>query len=94
MSDKNRALARLAGQPSAILEDQALRRDRTTLAGFTVPGPASGGRMANRTDGVEIFHEKVRSEKLIKRWIAGPCADAEDLGGFNTPMLEHVRSHR
>lgn len=94
MNDKNRALARLAGQPSAILEDQALRSDRATLAGFTVPDPASGGRMANRMDGVEVFQEKVRGEKLIKRWIAGPCADADDLDGFNILMLEYVRSHR
>jgi hypothetical protein len=94
MNDKNRVLARLAGQPSAILEDQALRSDRATLAGFTVLGPASGGRMTNRMDGVEVFREKMRGEKLIKGWIAGLCAEADDLRGLNTLMLEYVRSHR
>jgi hypothetical protein len=94
MNDKNRVLARVAGQPPAILEGHALPSDKATLAGFTVPGRVYGERITNRVDAVEVFQEKVRGEKLIKGRIAGPCAEAADLRGISTLMLEYVRSHQ
>ena len=75
-------------QPPAIIEDQARLADKTELARLKCPDPLGGGRMTDRVQGVALFKEKVRGEKLIEGWIEGPCAEAADLRGINTLMLD------
>lgn len=75
-------------QPPAIVEDKALLADKTRLSQLKVPDPYGGGRMEDRVRAAELFRKKVGGELLIEGWIEGPCAEAADLRGINTLMLD------
>ncbi len=75
-------------QPPAIDELRALLADKRALAGLKVPDPLGGGRMHDRVKAAGLFQEKVGGEFLIEGWIEGPCAEAADLRGINTLMLD------
>lgn len=75
-------------QPPAIVEDDALLLDKTKLATLKIPDPLGGGRMTDRVRGVALFKQKTGGEKLIEGWIEGPCAEAADLRGINSLMLD------
>lgn len=75
-------------QPPAIVETDALLADKTKLGGLTVPDPLAEGRMLDRVRAAELFREKVGNAKLIEGWIEGPCAEAADLRGINTLMID------
>lgn len=75
-------------QPPAIIEDQARLADKTELARLKIPNPLGGGRMHDRVKAAALFKEKVRGEKIIEGWIEGPCAEAADLRGINTLMMD------
>lgn len=75
-------------QPPAIAEDQARLADKTSLAGLDIPDPLGGGRMHNGVRTVALLREKAGDDKLVEGWIEGPCAEAADLRGINTLMLD------
>jgi len=75
-------------QPVAILEDHALLADKTKLASLKIPDPLGGGRMHNGIKAVDRFKERIGKEKIIEGWIEGPMAEAADLRGINTIMLD------
>lgn len=75
-------------QPPALVETEARLADKTELARLHVPDPLGGGRMTDRVRGVALLRERVRGDKLIEGWIEGPCAEAADLRGINTLMLD------
>jgi len=75
-------------QPPAIVEDQARLCDKTELCRLKAPDPLGGGRMTDRVKGVALLRDRVRDEKLIEGWIEGPCAEAADLRGINSLMLD------
>jgi MtaA/CmuA family methyltransferase len=75
-------------QPPAIVEDQARLLNKADLRTLRPQDPLGGGRMTDRVQGVALFKEKLRGEKLIEGWIEGPCAEAADLRGINTLMLD------
>ena len=75
-------------QPPAINETQALLADKATLAQLELPDPHAPGRMQDRVRAAALFQERVGGEKLIEGWIEGPCAEAADLRGINTLMLD------
>lgn len=74
--------------PAALVEEQALLADKSKLAGLKIPDPFGGGRMHNSVKAIALFKEKLRGEKLIEGWIEGPLAEAADLRGINTVMLD------
>ncbi len=74
--------------PAAMVEEQALLADKTALARLKIPDPLGGGRMHNGVQAIALFQEKLRGDKLIEGWIEGPCAEAADLRGINTLMLD------
>ena len=74
--------------PAALVEEQALLADKTKLTKLTIPDPLAGGRMHNGVKAVALFKEKLRGDKLIEGWIEGPIAEAADLRGINTVMLD------
>lgn len=76
-------------QPPAIIESQALLADKSHLAKLTVPDPHTG-RMGDRVQAAALFREKVGGEKLIEGWVEGPCAEAADLRGINTLMMDFM----
>lgn len=77
-------------QPPAIVETDALLSDKSKLATLEVPDPLSDsdGRMHDRVRAAALFHERVGAEKVIEGWIEGPCAEAADLRGINTLMID------
>lgn len=75
-------------QPPAIDETRALLADKASLAGLKAPDPLGGGRMTDRVQAAALFRERVGGQLLIEGWIEGPCAEAADLRGINTLMLD------
>lgn len=75
-------------QPPAVDENNARLADKTALARLKLPDPLGGGRMHDRVKAAALFREKVGGERLIEGWIEGPCAEAADLRGINTLMLD------
>lgn len=75
-------------QPVALVEDHALLADKTRLATLRIPDPLAGGRMHNGIQAVASLKERVGKEKVIEGWIEGPIAEAADLRGINTLMLD------
>lgn len=95
ISDPAREVADLGGkvvyfddQPPALVETEARLAVKENLAGLRAPDPHGGGRMTDRVQGVALFKERVRGERLIEGWIEGPCAEAADLRGINTLMTD------
>lgn len=75
-------------QPPALDEDAALLADKSTLSKLRIPDPLGGGRLHDRVNGVALLRKKVAHEKCVEGWIEGPCAQAADLRGINTMMLD------
>ncbi|HWH72189.1 MAG TPA: uroporphyrinogen decarboxylase family protein [Candidatus Sulfotelmatobacter sp.] len=75
-------------QPVAIIEDQALLAHKTSLASLKVPDPLGGGRMHNGIKALALYRERVGQAKIIEGWVEGPIAEAADLRGINTLMLD------
>lgn len=75
-------------QPPAIDEMRALLLDKGTLRHLELPDPLGGGRMHDRVRAVELFRERIGGEKLIEGWVEGPIAEAADLRGINTLMMD------
>ncbi len=75
-------------QPPAIIEEDALLADKQALATLGMPDPSAEGRMRDRVRAAGLFREKVGDSKLIEGWIEGPCAEAADLRGINTLMID------
>jgi MtaA/CmuA family methyltransferase len=75
-------------QPVAIVESQALLSDKRRLASLKMPDPVGGGRMHNGIKAVALLKERVGKEKIVEGWIEGPIAEAADLRGINTLMLD------
>lgn len=75
-------------QPVALIEDNALLADKTRLARLQIPDPLGGGRMTNGVQAVSLLRQKVGRDKVVEGWIEGPIAEAADLRGINTVMLD------
>jgi MtaA/CmuA family methyltransferase len=75
-------------QPVAIVEEQALLADKTRLAALKIPDPLGGGRMHNGIQALDLYRERVGKDKIIEGWIEGPIAEAADLRGINTLMMD------
>ncbi len=75
-------------QPVAIVEDEALLAEKSTLTRLKVPDPLGGGRMHNGIKALGLFKEKVGREKIVEGWVEGPIAEAADLRGINTLMTD------
>jgi len=75
-------------QPPAIDEENALLKDKARLASLKVPDPDRPERMLNRARAVGQMKACVGKDKMVEGWIEGPCAEAADLRGINTLMLD------
>lgn len=75
-------------QPPAIIEEHALLADKAALGRLDCPDPLGGGRLHDRVKALALFKERVGDEFLIEGWVEGPCAQAADLRGINTLMLD------
>jgi MtaA/CmuA family methyltransferase len=75
-------------QPPALDERHALLADKTVLARLKAPDPLGGGRMHDRVLAAELLRKRVGGDKIVEGWVEGPCAQAADLRGINTLMLD------
>ena len=75
-------------QPPAIIETDALLADKAALATLEMPAPTTSGSMSDRVAAAALFKQRVGDTKLIEGWIEGPCAEAADLRGINTLMID------
>ncbi len=74
--------------PPAIDEANALLADKTKLASLRRPDPLGGGRMTDRVLAVQQLSMRMGRDRIVEGWIEGPCAQAADLRGINTLMLD------
>lgn len=79
---------RFENQPPAIVETDALLADKAVLSTLERPAIMSGGRMQDRVQAAGLFREQASDRYLIEGWIEGPCAEAADLRGINTLMID------
>jgi MtaA/CmuA family methyltransferase len=75
-------------QPAAIIESDALLADKTRLLTLKVPDPLGGGRMHEAVKGLAVMRSQVGDRRILMGWVEGPCAEAADLRGINTLMLD------
>lgn len=75
-------------QPPAIDEYNALLANKALLAKLSVPDPLACPRMRDRVDAAALLAHRVGTEKLVEGWVEGPCAEAADLRGINTLMMD------
>ena len=75
-------------QPPAVDESEALLADKSKLVALKFPDPLGGGRMHDRVLGVELLKRKSAGRFFIEGWVEGPCAEAADLRGINSIMLD------
>ena len=87
-TDCGAAIQFFPDQPPAVDEVHALLADKATLATLSAPDPLGGGRMHDRVKAAALFKERVGGDLLIEGWIEGPCAEAADLRGINTLMMD------
>ena len=87
-ADCGARVAMFDDQPPAIIETDALLADKSALATLTIPDPRTAARMGDRVRAAALFRERVGDRKLIEGWIEGPCAEAADLRGINTLMMD------
>ena len=87
-ADCGAAIVYFENQPPAIDETRARLADKTRLGSLKVPDPLGGGRMHDRVNAIVFLKERAGSEKLVEGWIEGPIAEAADLRGINTLMMD------
>jgi MtaA/CmuA family methyltransferase len=75
-------------QPAALIEENALLADKARLRSLKIPNPLGGGRMHNGIKAVGLLRERVGKEKVVEGWVEGPLAEAADLRGINTVMMD------
>jgi MtaA/CmuA family methyltransferase len=87
-ADCGAAVEYFENQPAALVEDRALLAEKTRLASLKVPDPLGGGRMHDTVRAIDLYRQKVGNDKIVEGWIEGPIAEAADLRGINTVMLD------
>lgn len=75
-------------QPPALRESEALLADKSKLKRLNIPDPLGGGRMHNAIKAVALLKARVGNEKVVEGWVEGPIAEAADLRGINTIMMD------
>lgn len=76
--------------PPSIDDTRPLIVEKQQLCDIRIPDPVTAPRMSNRLAALRAFKEAVGGRKLIEGWIEGPCAEAADLRGMNTLMLDFI----
>ena len=77
-------------QPPALVEAEALLKDKRTLARLRQPDPLGGGRMHDRVRAAALLRERAAGDRIVEGWVEGPCAEAADLRGINTLMVDFL----
>ena len=86
--DLGAAVTWFEDQPPALDDTRSLLADKAILAGLAPADPLGGGRMTDRVHGVELLRATGGATRLVEGWVEGPCAEAADLRGIGTLMLD------
>lgn len=62
--------------------------DTTDLATLARPDPATSERMLDRIRAVELYRQRAGDQYSIMGWVEGPAAEAADLRGVSTFLLD------
>ena len=90
-ADCGAAILYFDDQPPTIDESVALLHDKARLKTLAIPDPLRpGSRMNDRVQAVKLFAQKVKGEFFIEGWVEGPCAEAADLRGINSLMIDFI----
>jgi uroporphyrinogen decarboxylase len=65
-----------------------LLREPADLRKLVMPNPYTGKRMSDRLEAIRIFREQVGDDYPIMGWVEGALAEAADLRGVNSLMLD------
>jgi len=87
-ADLGAAVEFFPDQPPAIVESRALLADKARLADLQSPDPLAGARMHDRVEGVALLKQRAGDAFAVEGWVEGPCAEAADLRGINTLMMD------
>jgi len=87
-ADLGAAIEWFDDQPPAINETVALLHDKASLAKLKPADPLGGGRMHDRVRAVALLKERTAGQLIVEGWVEGPCAEAADLRGINTLMVD------
>lgn len=87
-ADLGAAVAFYDDQPPAVVEGRALLAEKAVLARLVPPDPHAGGRQQDRIQAIALFNDRLEGERMIEGWIEGPCAQAANLRGIHTLMLD------
>ncbi|MFB3906261.1 MAG: uroporphyrinogen decarboxylase family protein [Acidobacteriota bacterium] len=77
-------------QPPALIEDDALLAEKSTLLSLKPLDPRTGRRMTDRLEAVALLRQKTGNSLCVEGWVEGPCAEAADLRGINRLMLDFI----
>jgi len=91
-ADCGAQIAFFEDQPPAIVEEHARLAGTSDLLGLKQPDPLGGGRMHDRVSGVALLKQRVGDSRLVEGWIEGPIAEAADLRGLNTVLVDLMDS--
>jgi len=87
-ADCGAAVTFFPNQPAALDESNSLLADKSRLRDLKVPDPCASPRMGNRLRALELYQQRIHQQKLIEGWIEGPVAEAADLRGINSLMMD------
>lgn len=77
--------------PPAMNESNALLADMARLDSLRPFDPLKpGSRTFDRVEAVREYARQVKGEFFIEGWVEGPCAEAADLRGINTLMMDFI----
>lgn len=75
-------------EQSLPISTSPLLREPSDLARLTTVDPVNGRRMHDRLEAIRLFREKVGGCTPIMGWVEGALAEAADLRGVSTLMLD------
>lgn len=70
------------------LSSEPLLKDPADLRKLTLVDPANGKRMSDRLEAIRRFREQVGGRVPIMGWVEGALAEAADLRGVSTLMMD------
>jgi MtaA/CmuA family methyltransferase len=85
-ADLGAAIIYYEDQPPAVDERKALLADKRKLSELRVIEP--GVRMTKRLETLRLLKEGAGKDRLVEGWVEGPVAEACDLRGINTLMMD------
>lgn len=89
-ADCGAAITWFEDQPPTPDPNHHLITEKADLLKLRTPDPLGGGRMHDRVKGTALLRERAGDDFAVVGWVEGPIAEAADLRGINTIMLDLI----